>query len=347
MQYRSFFALVAMAALACTFVDPLLAGKKKKKDEEPVTQTLPVLKDPPQAILADTDHLSFRVAPLSAKGLLSAQVRESLKFLLKENKGTIVKLRAFVAGTGDMRRFGTIVSEMFSDKKLPLPAITTVQAGGLPLDGAQVVIEAISVEKKSVNPQGVALVAALPLEQVEAALKSLGLGGGRVLRATCYVPSLDNHQQSRAAVTAAFPNASVNLIQMQRMPVRGSMICETVAALERAPSGAVEFRDNSHVALLGPGKIVITGTQLAFHAQDADVRLAFERLGRTLEGMQTSYSKVVAVWFYPLADDVAEKIRERQKDFLPKDHPPVVSSILMEGLPSLDASFAAEVIAIP
>lgn len=48
---------------------------KKKKEEE--TQTLQVPKDPPSAVAAETRGLVFHVTPLSAKGLLSQQVRDA------------------------------------------------------------------------------------------------------------------------------------------------------------------------------------------------------------------------------------------------------------------------------
>ena len=70
-----------------------------------------------------------------------------------------MKLRAFVAGSGDMRRVQAIVSETFTERRLSLPALSVVQVGGLPLEGAQVVIEATSVGKKDVNPNGLVFIA--------------------------------------------------------------------------------------------------------------------------------------------------------------------------------------------
>ena len=108
-------------------------------------------------MIAETAKLMFHVSPLSAKGLLTQQVHDALKALDRANGGaTFIKLRAFVAGTGDMRRVATIVAEEFSAKKMPLPAVTTVQVGALPMDGAQVVIESISQEKndkKTLEPE--------------------------------------------------------------------------------------------------------------------------------------------------------------------------------------------------
>src|SRR5258708_29648802 len=89
--------LVALAVAAY----PLLA--KKKKPEE-ITQTLELPKDPPATVTAEPSRLVFHVSPLSAKGLLSQQVRAALKALLKSSGGpTLVKLPAFVASTGDLR----------------------------------------------------------------------------------------------------------------------------------------------------------------------------------------------------------------------------------------------------
>src|SRR5271154_314283 len=127
--------------------------KKKQKDE---TQTLPPPKELPIAVVADTDRLSFQVSPLSAKGLFTPQTRDALKALLRGSHGTIVKLRAFVAGSGDLRRVSELVAEVFGDKHQPLPALSVVQVGGLPLEGAQVVIESTEAAKRPVNPNGVA-----------------------------------------------------------------------------------------------------------------------------------------------------------------------------------------------
>src|SRR5271155_4008063 len=127
-------------------VAALLAQQKQRKnaDKEPPPQTLPVLKDPPAAVVADAARLTFHVSPLSAKGLLTQQTRDALQALLRANHGApMVKLRAFVAGSGDVRRVQAIVSEILTDKKMPLPAVSTIQVGALPLEGAQVVIESI------------------------------------------------------------------------------------------------------------------------------------------------------------------------------------------------------------
>src|SRR5437660_8367050 len=198
---RRFKLPAALLALAvCVY--PLLA--KKKKPEE-ITQTLALPQDPPATVTAETSRLVFHVSPLSAKGLLSQQLRDALKALLKSSGGaSIVKLRALVAGSGDLRRVPAIVSETFTEKHLPLPVVSVIQVGALPMEGAQVVIESIAVAKKEMNPLGLVFVAGQPgssdapmlkvaplAERSIAGLKTAlrggaGSGPADVLRVTCF-----------------------------------------------------------------------------------------------------------------------------------------------------------------
>ena len=125
----------AIATFVCTLAMVLGTMEAKKKKPEEQTQILQVPKDPPAAVTADTRRLVFHTSPLTSKGLLSQQARDGLKALFRlSGSATIVKIRAFVAGSGDLRRVRDIVSEVFTDHKLNLPALTVVQVGALPLD---------------------------------------------------------------------------------------------------------------------------------------------------------------------------------------------------------------------
>lgn len=312
------------------------AQKGKKKTQEPVTQTLPVLKDPPGAVSAETAGLVFHVSPLSNKGLLSQQVRDALKALLRDTRGAaIVKLRAFVAGSGDMRRIPTIVSETFTEHKLNLPAVSTIEVGALPLEGAQVVIEGIAVEKKTVNPAGLAFYSAQPVKQLRP------LTGA--LHATCFLSSLDDLAKVKEAVLAAFPGAAVNFVQSQRLGFEPQDVCEAVARLDRPPAQPIVFEHG--VALVNTPKIVLSGAQMAFRDTDADLRLAFERLRKALEPLGTGYKDVFWSSAYPLTRPVEEKVRAMQQEFFDRSKPPAGTMLLFEGLPSLDATMAMDVIA--
>src|SRR5580704_5918706 len=117
MRYLAFLLALVLSSSAFAQPEPKMRKKRKNEDKEPVTQSLPLLAEPPMALSAETGRLTFQVSPLSNKGLLSQQSRDALKSLMQANHGgTIVRLRAFVAGTGDMRRVQQIVSEAFAEK---------------------------------------------------------------------------------------------------------------------------------------------------------------------------------------------------------------------------------------
>ena len=362
MSIIRFLIVLGLIALL-TFPAAGRSGKKKKNGEEDVTQTLPLLKDPPPAVIAETGRLSFRVSTLSAKGLLSQQVREALKALLASNRGaTIVKLRAFVAGTGDMRRVQAIVSELFTERHLPLPVLSVIQGGALPLEGSQVVLESTATEKKIVNPHGVAFLSgqAAPsaeqsVAQLRTALQGVGLGTEDVLRATCFLPTLEDISATRNTLSAAFPAAALNYVQVQRAPMKSTVECEAVARLKKPagealrlvnPSGLAASPNYSQVALVGAQRLVLTGTQMAFRSQDEDVRLAFGRLRKDIEPLGAHFDNVAMSSAYPLTRFIAERISAMRFEFFNKDRPPASTLLLFEGLPSLDASFAIDVVAV-
>ncbi len=336
--------------------------KKKRSDEEPITQTLPLLKDPPAAIQGQTQQLVFHVSPLSAKGLLTQQVRDALNSLLKATHGSaILKLRAFVAGSGDLRRVQTLVSEIFTEHKLNLPSLSIIQAGGLPMEGAQVVIESIAEDKRPVNPNGLAFFSGqqtkdvrLSVEQLEKAVTAANVRSSEVLRATCFLSSLDDVQTARRSIAAAFPAAAANFIQTQRAPLAPVAECEAVGRLDAPPSapvvllnppGLVQNPNYSQIALVAATKLVFSGGQLAFGEQDRDIRLAFERLRKDIEPLGVTYPDVFWTSVYPTTLPVANAVRAARFDFLDKARPPASTFLLFEGLPSLDATVAMEVIA--
>src|SRR5271169_3006320 len=165
----------------------VLAWGAKKKSPDDTTQTLELPKDPPMVAIGVTSRLVFHVSPLSTKGLLSQQTRDALKAILKANGGApVIHIRAFVAGSGDLRRVPQIVSEVFTEKKMPLPSVSVIQAGGLPLENAQVVIEAVSEAKKPVNPSGLGFIAAQDsLDKLVAAV-----GSAAAVQVSCFVTDI-------------------------------------------------------------------------------------------------------------------------------------------------------------
>jgi len=329
--------------------------KKKKKDEELPTQTLELPKELPLALPAETSRLVFHAAPLSNKGLLSQQVRDGVRTLLGMTKGAApVRLRAFVSGTGDMRRVPAIVSEEFTQRRLPLPVLTVVQVGPLPLDGAQVAMEAISVDRRAVNPHGLAFIGMqaeangdplapqAPLAEKVIERVQRAAGGGEVLAVTCFASMLDGAAQSK--LRAAFPRAAFHYVQAMRAPSRAFLGCEAVARLQEAVAGGVSIRDN--VAQVSAPWIAVSGGQVGFHNSEDDIRLALQRLDKALAAAQSSFKQSFYLRDYVLTRGFADRVRAMEREFYEAGRRPVISDIQVESLPGLDATFAVDVIAI-
>ncbi len=311
-----------------------LSGAKKKNPDD-ITQTLDLPKDPPAVSIGETRRLIFSVSPLSGKGLLSQQTRDAIKAILKENGGApVVHIRAFVAGSGDVRRVPQIVSEVFTDKKQPLPSVSVLRVGGLPLENAQVVLEVVSVAKKEVSPTGVRFLSgeaatggdgassARPL--LDTALGSLAAkaAGAQALQVTCYVSQLNEAPELAASISARFPGAAVDLVQSQRAPWRAFANCEAVV------------RGGE-----GPARLAFTGTRVAFGAAEKDAALAFQRLDRDLVDAGANPADILQTNVYPLSQDVETVVR-RVRPVVAR-----VTNVVFEGLASIDAGFAVDAVA--
>ncbi len=347
----------------------LCYGQKKKEEELP-TQVLEPLNEPPPAVVADPARLVFRISPLSSKGLLSNQTRDALKWLMRQDRG-IVKLRAFVAGSGDVRRVQAVAGELFADKRVPMPAMSVVQVGALMYPGVQVAIESIASEpKRSPNPDGLAFIsgqqasvnqpyqpirplAEKSLSQLAAMLQTAGVAAPDVLRVTCFSSGMDGMEYLRERLYRDYRRAAINLVQQTREPSRTLVECEAVGRLSKPPERGVVFLNPvggrySQIALVNAPKVVLTGTQLAFGLRDEDARLAFQRLGRTLEQAGATFENVVVSNVYPLSWSIADLVRKIRPEFYPRNGapPPASTLVTFEGLPSLDASFAVDLVAV-
>jgi enamine deaminase RidA (YjgF/YER057c/UK114 family) len=358
--------VVAMAAAAA------LAAPFQKTGKEDQTQTLQLPRELPGAVEGDTRRLAFYVTPLSAKGLLSQQIRNAVKALVhRAGSDTILEIRAFVAGPGDVRRVRDLVSDIFTERKKPLPALSLIRCGGLPLEGAQVLLEAVAMSSKPLNPNGLAFLSgqaavsanaldaveplmAQSLESLRQAVHAAGASPGDVVRVTCLVSSLGNLAASRALLEREYPRAAADYVQPQRSPGRAMAACEAVARLPADPGplrmvsapGLGAEPGQSQIALVGAQRVVLTGTQVSFGFEPVDARLAFERLGKELEQSGSSMRNVAFVHYYPLAHSIAAQIRVARQDFFDADRPPAGSMFLFEGLTSMDAGFAVDVVAV-
>jgi len=309
MRYRR------IAVLTVVFVAAAFAAKKKNPDD--VTQVLELPKDPPMVATGATSRLLFQVSPLSGKGLLSQQTRDALKAILKANGGApVIHIRAFVAGSGDLRRVPQIVSEVFTAKKMPLPSVSVVLAGGLPLEDAQVEIEAVSETrdtKKDVNPNGLTFLEALPPDRLVSRL-----GTSAPLQVTCFVSSLDG----AGALAARFPSAAVDIVQTQRTPARPDTRCEAVAR-----GGQIATR------------LAFTGTQVAFGSDQKAAALAYKRLDQELTTAGISPADILETHVYALSERMGTLASNT------RNSPAGLTVVSFEGVASLDGGFAIDYIA--
>jgi enamine deaminase RidA (YjgF/YER057c/UK114 family) len=231
------------------------------------------------------------------------------------------------------------------------------------MEGAQVVLESTAMEKRIVNPDGLAFFsgqqapsAAKAVEQLRVAVQGAGVNPTSVLRTTCFLNSLDQLQAARSSISTAFPMAVTNYVQLQRQGLQPLAECEAVGRLEKAPASPVVLLNPpglepsprySQVAVVSAPKLVISGTQMAFGGQDSDIRLAFERLQKALDQVGATYKDVFYSSTYSMTLPIQEKARTIRFEFFERSRPPASTSLVFEGLPALDGTMAFDVIAAP
>jgi enamine deaminase RidA (YjgF/YER057c/UK114 family) len=361
-----------LAALLCVAIAlPAVAQRKKKKEEE--TQTLQIPKELPAAVSGDPRHFTFHTTPLSSKGLLSQQIRDALKALTHlTGSDTVLHLRAFAAGSGDLRRVRDLVSEVFTDRHQSLPSLSLIQSGGLPMEGSQVVLESVSAARKEVNPSGLVWISAMPavsagptdpiaplteksLGWLRQALHASGSEASDVLRVTCFFSSLDDLAGSRKLVEAVFPRAALNYVQTQRAPFQAMAACEAVARLRIKPAEPLRLQEveglpnepgASHLALVAAPSVILTGTQVSYGYEEQNSRLALERLRKALEQAGANARDAAVARYYPLSGGIANQVRKIRGEVFNAARPPAGSLLVFEGLPSMDAGFAVDAVVV-
>ena len=349
-RFRTAFWLAA-AAILLSFCLPILhAQKRKRKDEEPKTQVLPLPRQLPMVLEADTRGLDFHVSPLLKTGGLAAQIRHSLTDLLRDTHGeTIVKLRAFVSGVGDARRVASEVSEQFTSHKLPLPVLTILQVGGLGEDLAQVEIEAVVSTPRALNPNGLAFLSGQTgpslseaLERLRKSAQAASVTPDQIVSCTCFVSRIENGPRDRETAQSTFPKASVNVVQALRDPPNNINMCEAVGQLGSASTDApLLLLKEARASIVRSPRIVFTGLQLTFGSYLDDAREAFNRLQRAASVVQGADSTVQLNAF---SLDLTSGSALRKSTSAP---PSTFTAQIVEGLPAMDASAGIEAVLVP
>jgi enamine deaminase RidA (YjgF/YER057c/UK114 family) len=368
LRFRLVSRLLVVAVVICGLAQ---ADKKKKDDDlEIESQTKELLPQTPAVSTAETARLAFHFAPASHQGLLSQELRTSLRAAIKKHRrDRIVHLRAYVAGSGDTRRVRAMVSEVFTGRRHPLPSVDVIQVGQLPVAGAEVMIEMAVEERKPVNPHGLLFLSGQPVSTGEAVLEvapaatesvnrlkkvltAAGLGGKDVVSATCFCSSLHDGASVKTLMQAAFPNANLMHVQLRRAYSAAYVSCDAIARL-RGPvetpitPQALEPLQGLSFAVAAPGgKLAFTASHLVFGHGTDDARLAMERLNARLAEVESSLKKSVFTRVYPLYGEALTSMDAIHDDFFPEEPPQAGTLVFPEGVPSLDASLSMSAITV-
>jgi hypothetical protein len=340
----------AMLAVALCLVSGTAAvNAQKRKNQEPKSQVLPLPPEPPMALAVDTNSIDFHISPLLRTGALSAQIRQSLNDLIRDTRGeTIVKLRAFVAGSGDARRVQSEVTELFTEHRLPLPVLSILQVGALGQESAQVVIEAVVGGHKTVNPNGLAFLFGQKGSSLEKAAHQLrdsasaaGVLPEQVLTCTCFTSHIDNLDTARSSIRALFPKTALNIVQAVRDPLSDASMCEAVGQPANPPSAPVVQLQFVNTTLVNSPQLIFTGLQLTFGNFLDDAQQAFLRLEKTAAAVQPVQTPV-QVNAFTLDASAGSALRKTNSLA-----PGVFTAQTVEGLPAIDAAAGIEAVLAP
>ena len=202
---------------------------------------------------------------------------------------------------GDARRVKDVVSELFTERKLPLPAVSVLQVGALADDAAQVVIEAVVETKREANPNGLAFWSGQTAPSFEAALQKLensvetaAVPPDHVLTCPFFTSRMGDAGGMRASIQRAFPKTEINVVQALREPMGDTSSCEAVGQLTAAPAqGRVVLLQDSRAALVSTDRLIFTGLQLTFGDYLDDASVAYSRLERAARALDPITTPVV------------------------------------------------------
>jgi enamine deaminase RidA (YjgF/YER057c/UK114 family) len=321
--------IAAAVAMACLLMPSAIHAAQKKQKKEEITQTLALPPDPPAVATGETRRLVFQNVPLVNKGLLSQQTRDGLKTALRMASGTpVIHIRAFVAGSGDLRRVPQLVSEIFADKKVKLPSVSVIQVGALPMENAQIAIDTISVGKKEINPAGLDFIAGesivenspgLPARPLfDKAVESLAarVAGRAPVSVTCFVSGLQNMEMT-SVLAAKFTGAAAIVVQPQRAPYQTYASCQAVV------------RGGSKAAIMA-----FSGTRVSSGTAESQSALTLQRLDRDLAEAGAAANSLLFTNIYSLIPQAAAAVQKLRAG--------AMTIVPVESVASVQAAFAVD-----
>ena len=111
------------------------------------------------------------------------------------------------------------------------------------------------------------------------------------------------------------------------------------------PEGLAHSPNYSHVALLGPGKVIFSGMHYARGTQDSDARELFTALDEELATAASGARHVAMSSLYPTSTAASDLVRRIRFEFYDRSRPPASTMVVFESLP-LAAPFGGQVVAV-
>lgn len=317
---------------------------------------------------AETARLLFQVSAVPRQGEVAEQVRQCLKGF----QAPVVKLRAFIVGQENAARVRAAIEAEYKKRRQPLPVLSLIVIGALPEADARVVLEAVSMARQTVNPNGIAFISGQPasteqpvtqvaplvaksLAALRTAHQAIEVEPPDVLCATCFVSALADVAAARQMARREFPQAALNFVQLQRLAQRGLVECETIVRLRARlsdglqftnPAGLTASANYSHIALIGARRVVFSEMIVAAGGQEVAARAAFAQLQQALLAAGSSIKHVALSRLYPISQAGSDLVRKVRFDFYDQARPPASTLLIFEGLPTAQASFAVAVVAV-
>lgn len=324
----------------------------------------------PRTIAVDPARLEFVVSATST-GSLDRQISTAVAQVRKAaGSGRIVRIRAFVSGDAAAPQVTQAIAKRFGKAA---PVIGVVEVGGFSVPGAQVLLDAATEAKTQRNPDGLVFISGQltqapidaahpeapiePLAQrsiasIKTILTSYQLEPSDVLRLACFASSLADHAAVEGAVTSAFPNARLALMQVEKAAPQHLIECESVARLRTKPSEPVRVVNPANAAfaqavMIAAPKFLWTTTESGSGEPEDALRQAFARVKASLDQAGSSMSQVVYVSAYPQGAAVLAKYRDVRWEFLDRTHAPASTNLSFAGVAIPGARVGLDVIALP
>jgi hypothetical protein len=150
--------------------------------------------------------------------------------------------------------------------------------------------------------------------------------GAVAVRVSCFADSLAGAEAARSAAAKAFPTAAGTFVQTTRAGIGNRVSCEGVGRLRSTTVGASPIERTPDAVLVRAPKLVFSGAQMAFVEQDSGMQQVNDRLARAIKAV--GGGEVLVTNRYSVAGFARGE-----------------ASLVVEGLPALEANLAVEIVA--